>query len=90
MLFLFFKHFPIYAGTKALVVNAPNANVFLVLAQTKVTDRQGDLKNSLSIFIVDESTPGVKVHPVDNTIGSSDSNHARVTFDDIELTNGSD
>ncbi|XP_031639618.1 complex I assembly factor ACAD9, mitochondrial-like [Contarinia nasturtii] len=73
-------------GTKSCVVNAINANVFLVLAQTKISDRQGDKKSSLTVFIVDDSLPGVKIHPKDNTIGTSDWNLARVTFKDVELT----
>lgn len=56
------------------------------MAKTQVTDRQGDRANTLTIFLVDSSSPGLKVHENDDTIGYA--NQAKVTFRDVLIPDG--
>lgn len=77
-----------FVGTKSFVINANVANLFLVLAETQVSDRLGDKNNALTIFLVDSSLPGVNIHPTENKIGLLDSNQARVTFKNVILKKG--
>ncbi|XP_055313012.1 complex I assembly factor ACAD9, mitochondrial-like [Sitodiplosis mosellana] len=70
-------------GTKSFVINGDGANLFMVLAQTQISDRLGDKKNALSIFLVDSSLPGVKIHKQDKKIGLTDTNQNKVTFKDV-------
>lgn len=76
----------LFLGTKSFVTNAANANLFIVIAQTQTSNRLGDMKSSLTIFLVDRSMPGVNVHENDHTIGFT--NQAKVTFDDVILPGG--
>lgn len=78
----------LFSGTKSFVANAPNANLFLVLAQTIVSDRQGDMKDSLTLFLVDKSMPGIEIHKEDKTIGLNNALQSKVTFNDIVIPKG--
>lgn len=69
-------------------MNAADANVFLVTAKTEINDRKGDSKNTLTVFIVDSSLPGVKVHSKDKTIGHPNLYQSSVSFDDVRLSKG--
>lgn len=60
----------------------------LVLAETKTTDRAGDLNSTQSIFIVDTSLPGVTVHKKDDTIGHSKMYQAEISFKDVYVPSG--
>lgn len=75
-------------GTKSFVVNAADANLFLVIAETAISDRKGDKKNAFTVFVVDGALPGVKVHSKDTTIGHRNLFQASVTFEDVILSNG--
>lgn len=69
-------------------MNAAKSNLFLVLAETKTSDRKGDLNSTQSIFIVDASLPGVTVHEKDNTIGNNKIYQAKVSFKDVCIPSG--
>lgn len=71
-------------GTKSFVVNAAKANLFMVSAYVP----QSQESDSLSIFLVDASLPGVSVHKKDITIGHTDLYQANVSFNDVHLTSG--
>lgn len=71
-------------GTKSFVVNAAKANLFMVTASVP----QSIKEDSLSIFLIDASLPGVSVHKKDNTIGHKDLYQADVSFKDVYLTPG--
>lgn len=69
-------------------MNAEVANLFMVLAQTEISDRLGDSKNALTIFLVDKSLPGVKIHKHDKKIGLERSHQNKVTFTDVLISEG--
>lgn len=77
-----------FAGKKSFVINAADANLFLVIAKTQTSDRKGDMKNTLSVFIVDGSLPGIEIHEKDKTIGCPSLYQAAVSFKDVILSNG--
>lgn len=78
----------LFSGTKSFVNNATNANLLLVLAQTRVADQQGDMKDSLTLFLVDKSTPGVEIHQEDKKIGLESIPQSTVTFNDVVIPKG--
>lgn len=84
MAFTFFG----FIGTKTFVLNSAKSNLFLVLAQTRTSDRLGDLNDSMTVFLVDSSSPGVSVHRKDETIGHRTVYQSTVSFDDVRLTEG--
>lgn len=57
------------------------------MAQTKINDRQGDKRNALTIFIVDKTLDGIKIHSKSNIIGLSNANYTNVTFNNVLLSN---
>lgn len=71
-------------GTKSFVVNAGKSNLFMVTAQVP----QSKKTDSLSVFLVDASLPGVSVHKKDNTIGHRNLYQADVSFKDVYLESG--
>lgn len=77
-----FAYFP---GTKHGVVNSANANLIVVLVKTRTPDRNGDLSDSMTIFIVDKSSKGVNVHDKDNIIGCSHLYQSAVSFDNVTV-----
>lgn len=70
------------------MVNAAKSNLMLVLAETKTTDRSGDLNSTQSIFIVDTSLTGVTVHKKDDTIGHNKMYQAKVSLKDVYVPSG--
>ena len=76
------------SGEKAYVTNANNSNVFIVLAQTSTPDHIGDLKDTLTAFIVESSMPGVQINTRENTIGCAGVPQASITFNKVELGTG--
>lgn len=72
-------------GTKSFVINPAKLNLFMVSAQVP----QRKQTDSLSIFLVDGSLPGVSIHRKDNTIGHTDLYQADVSFKDVYLESGS-
>lgn len=77
-----------FSGSKAFVMNAARSNLMLVLAETKTTDRAGDLNSTQSVFIVDTSLPGVTIHKKDATIGNNKMYQAKVSFKDVYVPSG--
>lgn len=71
-------------GRKSFIVNAANANLFLVSASVP----QSGKDDSLSIFLVDSSLPGVSIHKKDITLGHTDVYQSDVAFVDVHLTEG--
>lgn len=80
--------FHCHTGKKSFVANAADANLFLVTARTEISDRKGDMKDTLTVFIVDSKLPGVKVHKKDKTIGHPNLYQSSVSFDDVKLSKG--
>lgn len=58
----------------------------MVIAQTQTSNRQGDLKESMTAFLVDSKLPGVKIHKNDSTIGPM--KEAKITFTDVIISDG--
>lgn len=77
-----------FPGTKSFVFNAPKSNLLMVLAETKTSDRKGDMSNSMTIFLVDSSAPGVTIHKKDNTIGCNELYQSKVSFKNVVLQPG--
>lgn len=75
-------------GTKSFVVNAADANLFLVTAQTQTSDRKGDRKNSSTVFLVDGTLPGIEIHGQNKGIGRTNLYQASVKFNDVILSKG--
>lgn len=71
-------------GVKSFVVNAAKSNLFMVLAQVP----QSSKTDSLAIFLVDSSLPGVSVHKKDDTIGLKHLYQSEISFKDVHLSAG--
>lgn len=74
------------SGRKSCVINAPNANLFLVFAQTLSADRLGDLHDSVTAFLVERSASGVKVAERETTVGTCGVPQASVELDNVVLS----
>lgn len=48
-------------GEKSFVINAQDANLFLVVAQVNTLNRSGNMEDGVAVFLVDSTLPGVKV-----------------------------
>jgi alkylation response protein AidB-like acyl-CoA dehydrogenase len=66
------------SGTKNIVINAPIADVFLVLAYT---DLDAGIENGMSFFLVDRDCPGVSVGETIETMGMRGVPMAPLTLD---------
>jgi acyl-CoA dehydrogenase len=69
-------------GQKCYITNAPEADVFVVMARTDpaTTDARG-----ISAFIVPADTPGIEVAPWDRKLGNHGSHTAQIFFDDVTV-----
>ncbi|XP_017485576.1 PREDICTED: acyl-CoA dehydrogenase family member 9, mitochondrial [Rhagoletis zephyria] len=79
------------SGQKAYAVTGPFATtdatpLFLVIAQTRRLSVKGDAGRGTTIFLVDGSTPGVKLGEQHLTIGFRGLQTRRVEFDQVILT----
>lgn len=65
-------------GQKCYITNAPEADVFVVMART---DPDSTGASGISAFIVPAGTPGVEVTPWDRKLGNHGSHTSQVFFD---------
>lgn len=72
-------------GEKDFVINGNQANLFLVLASSKIHSK--DLKKGVSAVLVDGNDPGLLRGPILKTIGMNDMEQCSVTFTNIQLRN---
>ncbi len=71
----------VISGMKTWITNAPIADFFTVLAQT---DRSKGVRG-LNFFFVPRETPGVKVSPRFETLGTRTTDIAEVAFNDCRI-----
>ncbi len=69
-------------GQKCYITNAPEADVFIVMARTDPETRGA---KGISAFIVPADTPGLTVGPPDRKLGQHGSHTAAVFFDDCRV-----
>ena len=77
-------------GEKSFVLVSPDhkdTTMFLVVASVESVDRVGDFEETISVFLVDGSIPGVKLSKVDDTIGFGESvfKQMTVSFENVAL-----
>ena len=70
-------------GTKMWITNAPNANIFVVYAQTSDEEDQ----NKITAFIVERDFKGFSVSSKLDKLGMRGSNTAELVFEDCEIPN---
>ena len=68
----------VIGGQKCYITNAPEADVFVVMART---DPESTGASGISAFIVPADTPGIEVAPWDRKLGNHGSHTAQVFFD---------
>jgi len=69
-------------GHKCYITNAPEADVFVVMART---DPETTNAKGISAFIVPSDTPGIEVAPWDRKLGNHGSHTAQIFFDDCRV-----
>lgn len=69
-------------GTKRYITNAPRAGVFTVMARTADTERPAD---GISAFIVDATTPGIRLGRPEKKMGQRGAPICDVVFDGCEV-----
>jgi acyl-CoA dehydrogenase len=69
-------------GSKRFITNAPIADLFMVFARTGAPDSGAA---GISVFVVDASTPGIKVGPPDHKMGQLGAQTAAVFFQDARV-----
>lgn len=69
-------------GTKRYITNAPRAGVFTVIARTADTERPAD---GISAFIVDATTPGIRLGRPEKKMGQRGAPICDVVFDGCEV-----
>ena len=72
----------ILSGSKRYITNAPEANVFTVMARTNLQSKDA---RGVSAFIVDRDSPGLSVGPYDVKMGQRGSHTADVIFDNVKV-----
>lgn len=75
-------------GKKSFVINAKNADLFLVLAQTKVPDKCGDKVDAVTAFLIENDMNGIEIKESDVTLGCNGVQQSEVTFNNVELEKG--
>lgn len=68
-------------GTKIFITNAPEADVFTVMASTNPASGA----KGITSFIVERSTPGFRVGTVEKKMGLHGSHTAQIFFEDMEV-----
>lgn len=71
------------SGQKSCVINAPNASLFVVFAQTLSPDKCGDLCDSVTAFLVERSASGLKVLERDGTVGTTGVPQSSLQLDNV-------
>ena len=69
-------------GQKCYITNAPEADVFVVMART---DPETTNAKGISAFIVPSDTPGIEVATWDRKLGNHGSHTAQIFFDDCRV-----
>jgi acyl-CoA dehydrogenase len=69
-------------GSKRYITNAPEANVFTVMARTDLNSKDA---KGVSAFIVDRDSPGLSVGLYDVKMGQRGSHTADVIFDNVKV-----
>jgi alkylation response protein AidB-like acyl-CoA dehydrogenase len=77
-------------GEKSFVLMPPdhkNSTMFMVVASTESVDHVGDYEETITVFLVDGSLPGVKISKVEDTIGFGEKAFKQVTvaFEDVAV-----
>lgn len=75
-------------GKKSFVINAKNADLFLVLAGTKVDDKCGNKVDGVTAFLIESDMGGVEVKDSENTLGCNGVQQSEISFSNIELAQG--
>ncbi|KAG4080220.1 hypothetical protein HA402_008291 [Bradysia odoriphaga] len=75
-------------GKKSFVINGKSADLFLVLAGTKILDKVGDKIDSITAFLIENDMTGVEVKESERTLGCNGVQHCDVTFNNVELDEG--
>ena len=70
------------SGQKCYITNAPEADVFVVMART---DPDTTSAKGISAFIVPANTPGIEVASWDRKLGNHGSHTAQIFFDDCHV-----
>ena len=70
------------SGQKCYITNAPEADVFIVMART---DPETTTAKGISAFIVPSDTPGIEVAPWDRKLGNHGSHTAQIFFDGCRI-----
>ena len=68
-------------GTKRFITNAPTAGLFSVMART-APERRAD---SISCFLVEAGTPGIRLGPADRKMGQRGALTCDVSFEDCRI-----
>ena len=69
-------------GIKRYITNAPEADVFIVMART---DPQTAGPGGISAFIVEADAPGLSIGPIDKKMGQSGAHTAELLFNDCRV-----
>ncbi|MFZ5642659.1 MAG: acyl-CoA dehydrogenase family protein [Bacillota bacterium] len=69
-------------GMKHFITNAPEADIFTVIA---VTDRAKGTKGGYTAFLVEKSFPGFSIGTIEKKMGLRGSHTAEVIFEDCEV-----
>lgn len=72
----------VISGQKCYITNAPEADVFVVMART---DPETTTAKGISAFIVPSDTSGIEVAPWDQKLGNHGSHTAQIFFDDCRV-----
>ena len=69
-------------GTKRFITNAPEAQLFTVMARTDPADRSA---RGISAFLVEAGTPGLKLGKIDKKMGQRGAHTCDVMFEDCRV-----
>lgn len=75
-------------GKKSFVINAKNADLFLVLAGTKILDKCGDKTDAVTAFLIENDMSGVEIKESEATLGCNGVQQCEITFNNVELGHG--
>ncbi|KAJ6640067.1 Complex I assembly factor ACAD9, mitochondrial [Pseudolycoriella hygida] len=72
-------------GKKSFVINAKNADLFLVFAGTQISNKCGDKVDGMTAFLIESDMNGVEVKEGEETLGCNGVKQCDVTFNNVEL-----
>lgn len=79
------KGFYILNGTKNWVTSGPDAGAFVMMVRTSLEPGS----RSISAFIVDSDSPGLKISKIEEKMGLRSSNTAEITLEDCRIPESS-